>query len=264
LNRGNRILLSCVYWAFVLYVFVPLVLMVLMGFKDSKFIGFPIRSWTLDWYTGVFDDAAVPSAFIYSVVIAVLATVISVFVGTWIAVLLEGRKFLGRTAMFGLTVLPALVPGIISAIAFRIYARWLGIEPGMGAIVWAHAVHNVPFVALVVMARLSTLPKSQIEAARDLGADPVIAFLRITLPYLVPAILGASIFCLLLSFDDFVRSFFLGGYEPTLPVLIFAKLRSGMSPEINAIATVALVLTAAIGIWAERFTRRLNKESKND
>lgn len=264
MNRGNRILLSCVYWAFVLYVFVPLVLMILMGFKDSKFIGFPIRSWTLDWYTGVFDDAAVPSAFIYSVVIAVLATIISVFVGTWIAVLLEGRKFLGRTAMFGLTVLPALVPGIISAIAFRIYARWLGIEPGMGAIIWAHAVHNVPFVALVVMARLSTLPKSQIEAARDLGADPIIAFLRITLPYLVPAILGASIFCLLLSFDDFVRSFFLGGYEPTLPVLIFAKLRSGMSPEINAIATIALILTAAIGIWAERFTRRMNKETRND
>ena len=264
MNRGNRILLSCVYWAFVLYVFVPLVLMILMGFKDSKFIGFPIRSWTLDWYTGVFDDAAVPSAFMYSVVIAVLATTISVFVGTWIAVLLEGRKFLGRTAMFGLTVMPALVPGIISAIAFRIYARWLDIEPGMGAIVWAHAVHNVPFVALVVMARLSTLPKSQIEAARDLGADPIIAFLRITLPYLVSTILGASIFCLLLSFDDFIRSFFLGGYEPTLPVLIFAKLRSGMSPEINAIATIALILTAAIGIWAERFTRRMNKESRND
>ncbi len=259
--RGNRIFLACIYWAFVLYVFVPLLLMVLMGFKDSNFIGFPIKSWTLDWYTGVFADAEVLSTFGYSVAIAVLSTLISIFVGTWIAVLLEGRKFWGRTLLFGLAVLPALVPGIISAIAFRIYARWLGIEPGMGAIVWAHAVHNVPFVVLVVMARLSTLPKSQIEAARDLGADPLISFIRVTLPYLVPAILGASIFCLLLSFDDFVRSFFLGGYEPTLPVLIFAKLRSGMSPEINAIATVALFLTAAIGIWAERFTRRMNKEN---
>lgn len=261
-NRGNRIFLACIYWAFVLYVFVPLILMILMGFKDSKFIGFPIRSWTLDWYTGVFADAEILYTFGYSVTIAILSTLISVIVGTWIAVLLEGRKFWGRAVTFGLTVLPALVPGIISAIAFRIYARWLGIEPGMGAIVWAHAVHNVPFVALVVMARLSTLPKSQIEAARDLGADPLIAFLRVTLPYLVPAILGASIFCLLLSFDDFVRSFFLGGYEPTLPVLIFAKLKSGMSPEINAIATVALVLTAVIGVWAERFTRRMNKDSK--
>lgn len=261
MNRGNRIFLACIYWAFVLYVFVPLILMVLMGFKDSKFIGFPIKSWTLDWYLGVFENAEVLSTFGYSVAIAVASTLISVAVGTWIAVLLEGRKFMGRTAMFGMTVLPALIPGIISAIAFRIYARGLGIEPGMGAIIWSHAVHNVPFVVLVVMARLSTLPKSQLDAARDLGADPFVTFLRITVPYLIPAILGASVFCLLLSFDDFVRSFFLGGYEPTLPVLIFAKLRSGMSPEINAIATVALILTALVGIWAERFTRRMNKET---
>jgi spermidine/putrescine transport system permease protein len=261
MNRGNRIFLACIYWAFALYVFVPLLLMVLMGFKDSKFIGFPIRSWTLDWYTGVFADAEVLSTFGYSIAIAILSTLISVIVGTWIAVLLEGKKFWGRAAVFGLTILPALVPGIISAIAFRIYARVLGIEPGMGAIIWAHAVHNVPFVALVVMARLSTLPKSQIEAARDLGADPFITFLRVTMPYLVPAILGASIFCLLLSFDDFVRSFFLGGYEPTLPVLIFAMLRSGMSPEVNAIATVSLILTAAIGIWAERYARRTNRDT---
>jgi len=260
-NRGNRVLLSCVYWAFVLYVFVPLLLMILMGFKDSKFIGFPIRSWTLEWYQGVFADTEVISTFGYSMAIAALSTLVSVLVGTWIAVLLEGRRFRGRTILFGLTILPALIPGIISAIAFRIYARGLGIEPGMGAIVWAHAVHNVPFVVLVVMARLSTLPKSQVEAARDLGADPLISFLRITLPYLIPSILGATVFCLLLSFDDFIRSYFLGGYEPTLPVLIFAKLRSGMSPEINAIATVALVLTAVIGIWAERFTRRQARES---
>lgn len=263
MNRGNRILLSCVYWAFVLYVFVPLILMILMGFKDSKFIGFPIRSWTFDWYLGVLGNTEVVTAFWYSIVIAVLSTLISVVVGTWIAVLLEGRKFFGRSVVFGLTVLPALVPGIISAIAFRIYARALGIETGMGAIIWSHAVHNVPFVVLVVMARLSTLPKSQLEAARDLGADPLVVFLRITVPYIIPAVIGASIFCLLLSFDDFVRSFFLGDYEPTLPVLIFAKLRSGMSPEINAIATVALVATAIIGIWAERFTRRMNKDSNS-
>ena len=261
MTRGSRILLSCLYWAFVVYVFVPLLLMIVMGFKDSKFIGFPIRSWTLDWYLGVFESSNVLSVLGYSVVIAVLSTAIAVFVGTWIAVLLEGRKFFGRAVIFGLTILPALVPGIISAISFRIYARLLGIEPGMFAIIWSHAVHNVPFVALVVMARLSTLPKSQIEAARDLGADPLVAFWRITLRYLSPAIMGASIFCLLLSFDDFVRSFFLGSYEPTLPVLIFAKLRSGMSPEINAIATVALVLTAILGVWAERYTRKMNKDT---
>ncbi|OSP54204.1 ABC transporter permease [Pseudoruegeria sp. SK021] len=261
MSRSTRIMMSVIYWAFVVYVFVPLILMIMMGFKDSKFIGFPIKSWTFDWYLAVFSDTEVLTVFGYSTAIALLSTVVSLFVGTWIAVLLADRKFFGRAVMFGLMVLPALVPGIISAIAFRIYARVLGIEPGMFAIIWSHAVHNVPFVCLVVMARLSTLPKSQREAAQDLGADPLVTFVRITLPYLRPALIGASVFCMLLSFDDFVRSFFLGGYQPTLPVLIFAKLRSGMSPEINAISTVVLILTAFLGIWAERSMRRMKKET---
>lgn len=259
MTRETRALLQSVYWAFVLYLLVPLALMTLMGFKDAKFIGFPIKSWTLDWYKGVFADRAVMSAFAYSSAIALLSTVIALAIGTWIAIALTGRRFLGRGILLGLTLLPAVIPGVISAIAFRIYAQVLGIEPGMWAIIGAHSVHNVPFVVLVVMARLASLPKSQIEAAHDLGADPLVAFLRVTVPYLKPALVGAGIFSMLLSFDDFIRSYFLGGYEPTLPVLIFAKLRSGMSPEVNAIATVVLVLTAILGIWAERSMRRLKK-----
>lgn len=258
MTTNTRVLLSLIYAAFVVYVFLPLAMMVIMGFKDSKFIGFPIRSWTFEWYTKVIGNSEVLGVFGYSIIIALLSTAISLFIGTWIAVLLSGRRFFGRTFIYALTLLPAIVPGIISAISFRIYARFLGIEPGMGAVIWSHAVHNVPFVVLVVVARLATLPANYSEAARDLGADPLIAFTRVTLPYLRPALIGAGIFCLLLSFDDFVRSFFLGGYQPTLPVYIFAKLRSGMSPEINAISTIVLVLTAVLGIWAERSMRRMN------
>ena len=261
MTRHTRVLMSVVYWAFVVYVFVPLVLMVLMGFKDSKFIGFPIRGWTLEWYTGVFQDAEVLGVFAYSITIAVATTVLSLVIGTWVACFLGPNRFRGKLIVFALTCLPAVVPGIISAISLRIYARALDIEPGMLAIILGHTVHNVPFVALVVMARLSTLPPSRIEAARDLGADALVAFFRVTLPYLLPALVGASVFCMLLSFDDFVRSFFLGSYEPTLPVLIFAMLRSGMSPEINAISAVVLVLTAILGLWAERSMRRLNRGS---
>lgn len=264
MTRNTRILMQCIYWAFVLYLLVPLALMMLMGFKDSKFIGFPIRSWTLDWYLGVFGDTAVVQAFAYSMLIAVASTAIALFMGTWIAVALTGRSFWGRAIILGLTLLPAVIPGVISAIAFRIAARVVGMEPGMWAIIWSHAIHNVPFVVLVVMARLATLPKSYGEAARDLGADPIIAFFRVTLPYLTPAMIGGGVFCMLLSFDDFVRSFFLGGYEPTLPVLIFAKLRSGMSPEINAISTIVLVLTALLGLWAERSMRGMSKRAAHD
>lgn len=257
--RLSRWLLTSAYWAFLMYLFVPLVLMTLMGFKDSKFIGFPIQSWTLAWYTEVFQDSELLAVFGYSLAIAVASTLLSLFIGVWVANLLGPQRFFGKLIVFALTCLPAVIPGIISAISLRIFARFIHLEPGMLAIILGHTVHNVPFVTLVVMARLSTLPRSQLEAARDLGADELISFWRITLPYLRPALIGAGVFCLLLSFDDFVRSFFLGGYEPTLPVLIFAKLRSGMSPEINAIATVALVLTAILGLWAERSMRRLEK-----
>ncbi len=261
MTRHTRILMSVIYWAFIVYLFVPLVLMVMMGFKDSKFIGFPIRGWTLEWYTGIFQDAEVLGVFGYSMAIAIASTVLSLSIGTWVACFLGPHKFRGKLIVFALTCLPAVVPGIISAISLRIFARGLEIEPGMLAIILGHTVHNVPFVALVVMARLSTLPPSHIEAARDLGADAIVAFFRVTLPYLVPALVGAGVFCMLLSFDDFVRSFFLGSYEPTLPVLIFAMLRTGMSPEINAISAVVLVLTAILGLWAERSMRRLNKGS---
>jgi len=259
MTRHTRILMSVIYWAFIVYLFVPLVLMVTMGFKDSKFIGFPIRGWTLEWYASVFQDTQVLGVFAYSMTIALATTALSLAIGTWIACFLGPHKFRGKLIVFAITCLPAVIPGIISAISLRIFARLIELEPGMLAIILGHTVHNVPFVALVVMARLATLPKSHVEAARDLGADAIVAFFRITLPYLMPALIGAGIFCMLLSFDDFVRAFFLGGYEPTLPVLIFAKLRSGMSPEINAISTVVLLLTAVLGLWAERSMRRLNK-----
>ncbi|MCT7374586.1 ABC transporter permease [Chelativorans salis] len=259
MTRHTRILMSVIYSAFVVYLFVPLALMVMMGFKDSKFIGFPIRGWTTEWYAGVFQDSEVLGVFAYSMTIAVSSTLLSLVIGVWVATFLGPNKFRGKLIVFALTCLPAVIPGIISAISLRIFARFLSIEPGMFAIILGHTVHNVPFVALVVMARLATLPKSHIEAAQDLGADKMVAFFRITLPYLLPALIGAGIFCMLLSFDDFVRAFFLGGYQPTLPVLIFAMLRTGMSPEINAISTVVLILTAVLGLWAERSMRRMNK-----
>ncbi|HMB48014.1 MAG TPA: ABC transporter permease [Afifellaceae bacterium] len=261
MTKTTRIFMSVIYWGFIVYLFLPLALMVVMGFKDSRFVGFPIRGWTLNWYSEIFSDSEVLGVFAYSMTIALSTTILSLAIGVWIATFLGPNRFRGKLIVFALVCLPAVIPGIISAISLRIYVRFLELEPGMVAIILGHTVHNVPFVALVVMARLSTLPKSHIEAARDLGADAFVAFLRITLPYLQPALIGAGIFCMLLSFDDFIRSFFLGSYDPTLPVLIFAMLRSGMSPEINAISTVVLVLTAVLGLWAERSMRRLNGNS---
>ena len=255
MTRNTRILMSILYWAFVIYLFIPLITMVLMGFKDSMFIGFPIQSWTLKWYTDVIQDLEVLSIFGYSMLIALSSTVIALMIGTWAAILLGPTKFRGKLIVFALICLPAIIPGIISAIALRIFADTIRLNPGTLAIILSHTIHNVPFVVLVVMARLNSQPDSHIDASKDLGADNLITFFRVTLPYLKPALIGASIFCMLISFDDFVRSFFLGGYKPTLPVYIFSQLRTGMSPMINAISAVALLITVIFGLFAERIIR---------
>ena len=251
-----RTALTGAYWAFVLYLLGPLMLMTAMSFKDANFIAFPIDSLTLDWYASAVRDEQFLSAVGYSLLIAVAVTVAATTIGTWIAMVVVAENLWLRPLIFALACLPAVVPGMISAISIRIFVATLDMPTGTGAIILGHTIHAVPFVVIMVLTRLRTMPGSMVDAARDLGADGTIAFIRVTLPYLRPALYGGMIFCALLSIDDFVRTFFLGGYRTTLPMLIFAKLQGGMSPEINAMATLILLTTALIGLYAEYLTRR--------
>jgi spermidine/putrescine transport system permease protein len=251
-----RTALTAAYWAFALYLVVPLLLMSAMSFKDANFISFPIETWTLDWYRQVVQDRVFLSAVTYSLFIAAMTTLAGTVIGTWIALLIASEGVWLRSALFGLACLPAVVPGLINAISMRIFIEFLGMRTGTAAIVLSHTIHAVPFVVVMVLTRLRSMPPNLVDAARDLGADNVVAFFRVTLPYLGPAIAGGMIFCALLSIDDFVRTFFLGGYRTTLPMLIFAKVQGGMSPEVNAMATLVLIITVAAGLYAERLTRR--------
>ena len=248
--------LQASYWIFVIYLLLPLTLMTAMSFKDANFIAFPIGDWTLGWYAKVVQDKQFLEASGYSIFIALMTTIFATIMGVWIALLISAEGIWGRAAIFALACLPAVVPGLINAISMRIFIRVLDIPTGTGAIILGHTVHAVPFVVIMVLTRLRSMPNNLIDAARDLGADSFIAFIRITIPFLAPALVGGMIFCVLTSIDDFVRTFFLGGYQPTLPMLIFAKVQGGMSPEINAMATLVLIVTAAVGLYAEHFTRR--------
>lgn len=248
--------LGASYWLFAVYLVLPLALMMAMSFKDANFIAFPIGNWTLDWYGKVLYDKQFLAASLYSIGIALATTICATIIGVWIALLVSAENIWGKSAIFALACLPAVVPGLINAISMRIFIRAVDIPTGTFAIILSHTVHAVPFVVIMVLTRLRSMPANLVDAARDLGADPFVAFLRVTIPYLMPALLGGMIFCVLTSIDDFVRTFFLGGYQPTLPMLIFAKVQGGMSPEINAMATIVLVVTTAVGLYAEYLTRR--------
>lgn len=252
----SRAALAFCYWAFFLYLMAPLSLMMAMSFKDANFVAFPISDWTFDWYVAVVQNKQFLDACLYSAMIAVATTAMATVLGVWIAMLITSAGPRGQAVLFALACLPAVVPGMISAISLRIFVSEINLPTGTAAIILGHTVHGVPFVVVMALTRLRSMPANLVDAARDLGADSVVAFFRVTLPFLGPALFGGMIFCILLSIDDFVRTFFLGGYRPTLPMLIFAKVQGGMSPEINAMATLVLVVTASVGLYAEYLTRR--------
>ncbi len=256
ISDAPRTMLTICYWAFVLYLLLPLTLMMAMSFKDANFIAFPVGDWTFAWYVKVMQDQQFLSACVYSILIAAATTIAATVIGVWIAMLIASTEGRWGALIFALACLPAVVPGMISAISLRIFISTIDMPTGSAAIVLGHTVHAVPFVVVMALTRLRSMPVNLVDAARDLGADSIVAFFRVTLPYLGPAIFGGMLFCVLLSIDDFVRTFFLGGYRPTLPMLIFAKVQGGMSPEINAMATLVLITTAAVGLYAEYMTRR--------
>jgi spermidine/putrescine transport system permease protein len=249
--------LGALYWLLAAYLLLPLIFMAVMGLKDGAYIGLPIRSWTLKWFAEALADPELRAAFVYSMKVALWSTVIAAVTGVWTALALQHVQGWKRGLAFALICLPMVVPSIINAIGLRIFTQSIGLAAGTGPLVLGLASQGVPVVVLMVTVRLATLPRSQIEAARDLGAGPITAFRRVTLPWIRPAVLAAALFTALSSFDDFVRAIFLSGYEQTMPVLLYAKLTKGISPLLPAIATLIVLFSLLLGLVGDRITRSM-------
>jgi spermidine/putrescine transport system permease protein len=254
--------LGLIYVLFAIYILAPLIVTILMSFRDNPYIGFPIESWTTKWYIQILGDGPLLWAFGMSVYVAVASTVLSLIVGLCVALRLDRPRIVGQSAFFALVCLPIVVPSVIQAVALRIFTRDLGMDPGPTSIILAHAVNSAPFVTLILLARLGNMPTYLVQCARDLGADPFVAFLRVTIPFLKPALIGSVIVAMMNSFDDFIRSLILGSSSPTLPVLLFQRMREGMSPALAAIATLIIVLTVTAGLYGDAMFRRMTLRGK--
>jgi spermidine/putrescine transport system permease protein len=246
---------ACAYWAAATALALPLGLIALTSLTDATLVGFPLGRPSLRWYAAALADPDNGRALLLSLILAATSAAMAVVAGTWIALAARTLRPGWRWLLFAATLVPLVTPGIVHAIGLRIAIRFIGLDPGPVAVLLGHTVHATPLAAIMVGARLATTPPGLMDAARDLGAGPVRGFLHVQLPWLRPALAGAAVLSALNSFDDFVRSFFLGGYQPTLPVLIFGRLRSGLTPEINALATLILLASvslAALVAWTAR------------
>ena len=223
--------------------YIPIIMTVIYSFNASKLTSV-WEGFSLKWYEELFRDRDLREALVNSLVLAVLSCSCAVIIGTTGALGMHRKKSKLNDGVAYVAMLPIMIPEIILGMVFMSVFSLMGLPFGMVTLVIAHTTFCVPYVYSMVKARLVGMDKSLEEAALDLGASPVRVFFDITLPQIVPAILSGVMLAFAMSFDDVVISIFVTGPKVnTLPVKIYTKLKTGVTPEINALATVMLAVT---------------------
>jgi spermidine/putrescine transport system permease protein len=229
------------------FLFVPLLAVTLLAFSVNQFGGFPIEHWTLEWFGALFTDTTILDAFHTSIVLGLLTAAISTAIGVLAALAMVRHEFAAKPLVAAILLAPLLVPEVVMAVALLLFLSWLGIPKSFPLLLAGHVIFALPFVVLVIQARLAGLDRDLEDAAMSLGASPAQAFFRITLPLLTPALLAGALFAFTISFDNITGTLFWkpGGVE-TVPTQIYAMLRDSVSPEVNALGTVMVVGTILI------------------
>lgn len=225
------------------YLYLPIVVLVVLSFNANR-IATLWTGFSLDWYLQVLDNDNILRATRNSLIIASGATVLSTLFATMAALAMSGRRFRGQAAINAMLGLPLLVPEIVTAVATLLFFLALGLELGLTTVLIAHTVFCIPFAYLPIRARLAGLDPRLAEAAADLYAGPFATFRRVTLPLILPGILSGAMLAFIVSLDDFVITFFVAGAgATTLPVYIFGLIRMGITPEVNAVSALLLLVS---------------------
>ena len=265
MKRRSTGLLSFVAFAYA-FLYVPIISVIIYSFNDSRLVTL-WGGWSLRWYRSLLQDDAVMSAAWLSLQIAVVSATVAVIFGTLVGLALNRLgRFRGRTLLTGMVTSPLVMPEIITGISllflFISLSEWIGWPGTRGAttIAIAHITFSLAYVAVVVRSRLSDMDQSLEEAAMDLGGRPVTVFFDITVPAIAPAMISGWLLAFTLSLDDVViASFVSGPGATTLPMLIFSKVRLGVTPDINALASIIIMLVAAGIVLAAFINSRQQK-----
>ncbi len=254
--RKKKISFSKIYLVLILLLtYLPIIVVVVFSFNDSKLFvswdGFSLR-----WYKELFQDRALLEALGNSLMLGAISVAVSAVIGTLGAIGMARVNFRSKGMIEYLSTIPIMVPEIILGMAFMAFFSMLNLPFGMLTLVIAHVSFCIPYVFMMVKARLVGIDKSLEEAARDLGASPARVFWDITLPLIMPAVLSGCILSFAMSFDDVVISIFINGATfQTLPIKIYTQIKTGVTPEINALCTI--ILAVVIGVMlASRLLRR--------
>ncbi len=246
--RPSRILWTAALGAY-LFLYAPLVVVVVYSFNDStmnaQWVGF-----TWKWYGILFNDEEMLTAAWNSLVVGLIASLISTLLGTMAGFALYKYR---PKVLPVLVVAPIAIPEILMGVSLLIFFVSINLTLGLVSITLAHIAFCVGFVAIVVRSRLSGLDESLVEAARDLGASPWMAFRLVTLPLIMPGVIAGALMAFTLSIDDFVITYFTAGADAiTLPMKIYTMVKATVTPEVNAVSTLLMLLTLVLILTASK------------
>jgi len=236
-------------WALVLlaFLYLPIAMMVLLSFNSGRTVGLPFQSFTLHWYETALSNPILMGAVWNSIAVALIVAVLATIVGTMAAFPLvrAGIRYPGAARV--VATMPIMLPGMLLGLGILIFLRRvLDLDLSLGTVVLGHLVFTTPFVILIVAARLQGFDSSLEWAAADLGATPRRTVRHIILPLIWPAILAGALISVTLSIDEFIITFFTVGPQMTLPIYIYTQIKFGVTPEVNAVATLLLIATVGL------------------
>ncbi len=237
------------------FLYLPIAVLALMGFNESVHYALPFR-FSTQWYVRLVDNERLITATMNSLWVALANTAIATALGTMAAYAFARYRFRGRTVMQLLLFPPITIPWLIIGTSMLVLFFWIGVGRGLHAMLLGHVALSLPYVIIVVGARLASFGPELEEAAASLGATPLQVFFRVSVPMMAPGIVAAALFAFAVSFDQFVISYFLAppGVS-TLPVEIYSAIRKGFTPEVNAISTIVIVLSMGVLLLFARLSR---------
>lgn len=263
-SRANRSPFLGVYTLLVFaFLYLPIVVLILYSFNRAGVGGFPPRHFTFDWYRQLFTDAAIWDSALNSLVVAVVAVLFSLTFGLLAALALDRTDFPGKSIFRRLVLLPLILPGIITGLSLLMFVVFAGTQLSLLTVFLGHGTALISVATTELFAGLQKMDRAQEEASLDLGATPWQTFWRITLPNLKLSLIAAALLIFTLSMDEIAVTFFLIGRDNTLPLEIFARLRRGITPEINAISTLIFAVSVIlIVIWYHIRTRTIGTQAQ--
>lgn len=238
------------------FLYVPIWILIVFSFNASRTLSWPLTGFTFDWYAKMLSNEGLLDALGNSFYVATCATALTLLVGIPAALALHRFQFPGKTLFRRLLLLPIALPGIVTGISMLNMFRMFGFNLSLETVILGHATALLAVVVTQIFARLQRLPKSLGEASADLGAGPVRTFFLVTLPNIRTAIIGAALLSFVLSFDEIPVTFFLTGRDNTLPMYIYSTLRRGITPEINAVGTLIVLLSLILIVVSVMVTVR--------